>query len=52
MQCLQRGDRQMPITMRHVFAGEKFERLVSSMVDADGNLVFEPKRTGLIIIFK
>ena len=25
VQCLQRGDRQIPITMRHVFAGEKFE---------------------------
>ena len=33
VQCLQRGDRQMPITMRHVFAGEKFEKLVSSMVE-------------------
>ena len=31
VQCLQRGDRQIPITMRHVFAGEKFEKLVSSM---------------------
>lgn len=32
VQCLQRGDRQMPITMRHVFAGEKFKALVDSMV--------------------
>ena len=32
VQCLQRGDRQIPITMRHVFAGEKFEKLVDSMV--------------------
>ena len=32
VQCLQRGDRQIPITMRHVFAGERFEKLVSSMV--------------------
>ena len=32
VQCLQRGDRQIPITMRHVFAGEKFEKLVGSMV--------------------
>ena len=31
VQCLQRGDRQIPITMRHVFAGEKFEKLVDSM---------------------
>ena len=32
VQCLQRGDRQIPITMRHVFAGEKFAMLVDSMV--------------------
>ena len=32
VQCLQRGDRQIPITMRHVFAGEKFDKLVGSMV--------------------
>ncbi len=32
VQCLQRGDRQIPITMRHVFAGEKFAKLVDSMV--------------------
>ena len=31
VQCLQRGDRQIPITMRHVFAGEKFAKLVDSM---------------------
>ena len=44
VQCLQRGDRQMPIVMRHVFAGERFERLVSSMVDTmrgpKGRIVF------------
>ena len=42
--CLQRGDRQIPITMRHVFAGEKFEKLVSSMVDTlqapKGRIIF------------
>lgn len=32
VQCLQRGDRQMPITMRHVFAGRRFAKLVDSMV--------------------
>ena len=32
VQCLQRGDRQIPITMRHVFAGEKFKKLVDAMV--------------------
>ena len=44
VQCLQRGDRQIPITMRHVFAGEKFEKLVSSMVDTlkapKGRIIF------------
>ena len=44
VQCLQRGDRQIPITMRHVFAGEKFARLVSSMVETltapNGRIVF------------
>ena len=44
VQCLQRGDRQMPITMRHVFAGEKFEKLVSSMVETlqapKGRIIF------------
>ena len=33
VQCLQRGDRQMPITMRHVFAGKRFAKLVDSMVE-------------------
>ena len=32
VQCLQRGDRQMPITMRHVFASPQFRALVDSMV--------------------
>ena len=32
VQCLQRGDRQIAITMRHVFASAAFERLVSDMV--------------------
>ena len=32
VQCLQRGDRQIPITMRHVFAGERFRKLVDAMV--------------------
>lgn len=32
VQCLQRGDRQIPITMRHVFASQEFARLVDSMV--------------------
>ena len=32
VQCLQRGDRQMPITMRHVFASKEFAKLVDSMV--------------------
>ncbi|MBR4654798.1 MAG: hypothetical protein IKO72_15690 [Kiritimatiellae bacterium] len=44
VQCLQRGDRQIPITMRHVFAGEKFEKLVASMVDTlkapKGRIIF------------
>ena len=44
VQCLQRGDRQMPITMRHVFAGEKFEKLVDSMVETlqapKGRIIF------------
>lgn len=31
VQCLQRGDRQIPITMRHVFAGERFAKMVDSM---------------------
>ena len=33
VQCLQRGDRQMPITMRHVFASSQFRALVDSMVE-------------------
>ena len=32
VQCLQRADRQIPITMRHVFASQEFARLVDSMV--------------------
>ena len=32
VQCLQRGDRQMPIVMRHVFASPQFRALVDSMV--------------------
>ena len=33
VQCLQRGDRQMPITMRHVFSSPQFRALVDSMVE-------------------
>ena len=44
VQCLQRGDRQIPITMRHVFAGKRFERLVASMVETvsgpKGRIIF------------
>ena len=44
MQCLQRGDRQIPITMRHVLAGDRFRELVSSVVDTlrspKGRIVF------------
>ena len=44
VQCLQRGDRQIPITMRHVFAGEKFAKLVDSMVETlqapKGRIIF------------
>ena len=44
VQCLQRGDRQIPIVMRHVFAGEKFGRLVDSMVETvsapKGRIIF------------
>ena len=44
VQCLQRGDRQMPITMRHVFAGRRFAKLVDSMVESvtgpKGRIVF------------
>ena len=32
IQCLQRGDRQMAITMRHVFASPQFHALVDAMV--------------------
>ena len=32
VQCLQRGDRQIAITMRHVFASPEFRALVDSMV--------------------
>ena len=42
--CLQRGDRQMPITMRHVFAGRRFAKLVDSMVETamgpKGRIIF------------
>ena len=44
VRCLQRGDRQMPITMRHVFAGRRFEKLISSMVESvkgpKGRIIF------------
>ena len=44
IQCLQRGDRQMPITMRHVFAGRRFAQLVDSMVSTvtgpKGRIIF------------
>ena len=44
VQCLQRGDRQIPITMRHVFAGRRFAKLVDSMVGTlqapKGRIVF------------
>ena len=44
VKCLQRGDRQIPITMRHVFASEKFDKLVTSMVETlkapKGRIVF------------
>ena len=44
VQCLQRGDRQMPITMRHVFAGKRFTKLVDSMVETvtgpKGRIIF------------
>ena len=33
VQCLQRGDRQMPIVMRHVFASPGFRALVDAMVE-------------------
>ena len=44
VQCLQRGDRQIPITMRHVFASPQFAGLVDSMVETvrgpKGRIVF------------
>ena len=44
VQCLQRGDRQMPITMRHVFAGRRYAKLVDSMVATltgpEGRIIF------------
>ena len=44
VQCLQRGDRQISITMRHVFASDKFEKLVDSMVETvkapKGRIIF------------
>ena len=44
VQCLQRGDRQMPITMRHVFASAQFKQLVADMVASvsgpKGRIVF------------
>ncbi len=44
VQCLQRGDRQIAITMRHVFASAAFENLVSDMVHSvtapKGRIVF------------
>ena len=44
VQCLQRGDRQIPITLRHVFAGAQFRALVDAMVATvtgpQGRIVF------------
>ncbi|MDO5317577.1 MAG: hypothetical protein Q4G65_03030 [bacterium] len=44
VQCLQRGDRQMPITMRHVFSSPQFRALVDSMVETvtgpKGRIIF------------
>ncbi|MBO7720921.1 MAG: sugar phosphate isomerase [Kiritimatiellae bacterium] len=44
VQCLQRGDRQIPITMRHVFASGRFRRLVDAMAAAvtgpKGRIIF------------
>ena len=44
VQCLQRADRQMPITMRHVFASSQFRALVDAMVAAvtgpKGRIIF------------
>ncbi|MBR3924053.1 MAG: sugar phosphate isomerase, partial [Kiritimatiellae bacterium] len=44
VQCLQRGDRQIAITMRHVFASPEFKGLVDSMVSTltagKGRIIF------------
>jgi len=44
VQCLQRADRQIPIVMRHVFAGTAFATLVDAMVETvtapKGRIVF------------
>ena len=44
VQCLQRADRQIPITMRHVFASPQFRALVDAMVGTvtgpKGRIVF------------
>ena len=44
VQCLQRGDRQIPITMRHVFASPEFAKLVDSMIEtvtgSRGRIIF------------
>ena len=44
VQCLQRGDRQMPITLRHVLDSATFARLVDAMVASvtgpKGRIVF------------
>ena len=44
VQCLQRGDRQMPITMRHVFASAAFRSLVddiaASVTAPKGRVIF------------
>ena len=44
LQCLQRADRQIPIAMRHVFAGTAFAKLVDAMAGAltapGGRIVF------------
>ena len=44
VQCLQRGDRQIPITMRHVFASPELAKLVDSMIEtvtgSRGRIIF------------
>ena len=44
VQCLQRADRQIPIVMRHVFAGAPFAKIVDAMVETvtspKGRIVF------------